>query len=55
MADVYGARTAGPEDQAPNRLLGYSDYSPFVPTFGDGTEEVTPSLSKTWGASSRFC
>ena len=32
----------GPADKALNRLLGYSDYLPFVPLFGPGRELLTP-------------
>jgi uncharacterized protein YbjT (DUF2867 family) len=32
----------GPGDKALNRLLGYSDYLPFVPLFGRGEELLTP-------------
>ncbi|GAB4248218.1 MAG: complex I NDUFA9 subunit family protein [Thermoleophilia bacterium] len=32
----------GPEDRSFNRLIGYSDYLPFVPLFGDGEEKLTP-------------
>ncbi len=32
----------GPEDTALNRILGYSDYLPFVPIFGRGEDALTP-------------
>lgn len=32
----------GPNDTALNRILGYSDYLPFVPIFGDGKAVLTP-------------
>lgn len=32
----------GPDDTALNRILGYSDYLPFVPIFGRGQDAVTP-------------
>ena len=32
----------GPGDRALNRLLHYTDWLPFLPTFGSGTEKVTP-------------
>ncbi len=32
----------GLEDTALNRILGYSDYLPFVPIFGDGEGLLTP-------------
>lgn len=32
----------GPGDKALNRILGYSDYLPFVPIFGPGKERLTP-------------
>lgn len=32
----------GPNDNALNRILGYSDYLPFVPIFGRGEEPLTP-------------
>jgi NADH dehydrogenase len=32
----------GPDDVALNRLIGYSDYLPFVPLFGDGQAPLTP-------------
>ena len=32
----------GPDDTALNRILGYSDYLPFVPIFGDGMSALTP-------------
>lgn len=32
----------GPKDAALNRLLGYSDYLPFVPIFGRGEDALTP-------------
>ncbi len=32
----------GPGDRALNRLLHYTDRLPFLPTFGPGTEKVTP-------------
>lgn len=32
----------GPGDRSLNRLLGFSDYLPFVPVFGNGKERVTP-------------
>ncbi len=32
----------GREDVSFNRLLHYSDFLPFVPTFGDGQEPLTP-------------
>src|SRR5680860_1034934 len=32
----------GPEDKSFNRLIGYSDYQPFVAIFGDGNEKLTP-------------
>ncbi len=32
----------GPKDTALNRIIGYSDYLPFVPIFGPGEELLTP-------------
>lgn len=32
----------GPGDKALNRILGYSDFLPFVPVFGDGRQIHTP-------------
>ncbi|NLO27957.1 MAG: NAD(P)H-binding protein [Actinobacteria bacterium] len=32
----------GPRDTALNRILGYSDYLPFVPIFGRGDDLLTP-------------
>lgn len=32
----------GPDDTALNRIIGYSDYLPFVPIFGPGEEPLTP-------------
>ncbi len=32
----------GRNDTALNRIIGYSDYLPFVPIFGDGQEPLTP-------------
>jgi nucleoside-diphosphate-sugar epimerase len=32
----------GPHDTALNRILGYSNYLPFVPIFGDGNGPLTP-------------
>jgi nucleoside-diphosphate-sugar epimerase len=32
----------GPNDVSFNRLLGYSDFLPFVPIFGDGKSLLTP-------------
>ncbi len=32
----------GPDDDALNRIIGYSDYLPFVPIFGDGEQKLTP-------------
>jgi NADH dehydrogenase len=32
----------GPEDDALNRIIGFSDFLPFVPIFGDGSELLTP-------------
>jgi nucleoside-diphosphate-sugar epimerase len=32
----------GPDDTALNRIIGYSDYLPFVPVFGPGEEPLTP-------------
>lgn len=32
----------GPNDKALNRILGYSDYLPFVPVFGDGRGLLSP-------------
>jgi NADH dehydrogenase len=32
----------GPGDTSLNRILGYSDYLPFVPIFGDGESPLTP-------------
>ncbi len=32
----------GPRDAALNRILGYSDYLPFVPIFGKGDDPLTP-------------
>lgn len=33
----------GAEDKAFNRIIGYSDFQPFVPLFGDGEAPMTPS------------
>jgi len=32
----------GPNDSALNRILGYSDYLPFVPIFGRGEDPLSP-------------
>lgn len=32
----------GPDDIALNRILGYSDYLPFVPVFGRGQDPLSP-------------
>jgi len=32
----------GPNDTALNRILGYSDYLPFVPVFGRGEDPLSP-------------
>ncbi len=32
----------GPDDDALNRIIGFSDYLPFVPIFGNGEERLTP-------------
>jgi uncharacterized protein YbjT (DUF2867 family) len=32
----------GPGDAALNRIMGYSDFLPFVPIFGDGEESLSP-------------
>ncbi len=32
----------GPRDTALNRIIGYSDYLPFVPIFGRGDDPLTP-------------
>jgi NADH dehydrogenase len=39
---VRGSWAYGPEDSALSRILGYSDYLPFVPIFGDGEALLTP-------------
>jgi uncharacterized protein YbjT (DUF2867 family) len=39
---VRGGWAYGPGDKALSRLLGYSDYLPFVPIFGDGEAPLTP-------------
>ena len=39
---VRGSWAYGPNDAALNRILGYSDYLPFVPIFGDGESLLTP-------------
>lgn len=39
---VRGSWAYGPNDAALNRILGYSDYLPFVPIFGDGEGLLTP-------------
>lgn len=39
---VRGCWAFGPDDAALNRILRYSDYLPFVPIFGDGTQPLTP-------------
>jgi uncharacterized protein YbjT (DUF2867 family) len=40
----------GPADKALNRLLGFSDYLPFVPVFGRGQQRLTPVLVQDIGA-----
>jgi uncharacterized protein YbjT (DUF2867 family) len=40
----------GPGDKALNRLLGFSDYLPFVPVFGSGQQRLTPVLVQDIGA-----
>ncbi len=39
---VRGSWAYGPDDSALNRILGYSDYLPFVPIFGSGNGLLTP-------------
>ncbi len=39
----------GGGDKALNRLLGYSDYLPFVPVFGDGQALLTPVFVEDLG------
>lgn len=39
---VRSSPVFGPGDVAFNRIIGYSDYLPFVPLFGDGKEKLTP-------------
>ncbi len=39
---VRASPAYGPEDKSFNRLIGYSDYQPFVAIFGDGNEKLTP-------------
>jgi len=39
----------GPNDTALNRILGYSDYLPFVPIFGDGQGLLTPLYVEDMG------
>ncbi len=39
---VRGSWAYGPGDTALNRILGYSEYLPFVPIFGNGKGLLTP-------------
>jgi uncharacterized protein YbjT (DUF2867 family) len=39
----------GRNDTALNRIIGYSDYLPFVPVFGDGQEPLTPVFGEDIG------
>jgi nucleoside-diphosphate-sugar epimerase len=39
---VRGCWAYGPGDEALNRIIGYSDYLPFVPIFGAGDEPLSP-------------
>jgi NADH dehydrogenase len=39
---VRGCWAYGRDDTALNRILGYSDYLPFVPIFGRGQDPLTP-------------
>lgn len=39
---VRNSPTFGPQDVSFNRIIGFSDYLPFVPIFGDGEERITP-------------
>ncbi len=39
---VRGSWAYGPDDKALSRILGYSDYLPFVPIFGNGEGPLTP-------------
>ncbi|MBU2601774.1 MAG: NAD-dependent epimerase/dehydratase family protein [Actinobacteria bacterium] len=41
-AVVRSSWAFGPGDDSLNRILGFSDFLPFVPVFGDGTELLTP-------------
>ena len=40
----------GQGDKALNRLLGYSDYLPFLPVFGDGHQALTPVFVQDIGS-----
>jgi NADH dehydrogenase len=39
----------GRNDTALNRIIGYSDYLPFVPVFGNGQEPLTPVFGEDIG------
>jgi nucleoside-diphosphate-sugar epimerase len=39
----------GPDDASFNRILHYSDYLPFVPTFGNGQGPLTPIFAEDVG------
>jgi uncharacterized protein YbjT (DUF2867 family) len=39
----------GRNDTALNRIIGYSDYLPFVPVFGNGREPLTPVFGEDVG------
>jgi nucleoside-diphosphate-sugar epimerase len=46
---VRPAWTFGPGDRSLNRLLGFTDFLPFLPIFGSGNEELTPLFSEDLG------
>ena len=46
---VRGCWAYGRDDTALNRILGYSDYLPFVPIFGRGQEPLTPVFVEDFG------
>jgi uncharacterized protein YbjT (DUF2867 family) len=46
---VRASWTYGPDDRSLNRLIGYARLLPFVPTFGNGEERVTPLFIEDLG------
>jgi NADH dehydrogenase len=46
---VRASWTYGPDDRSLNRLIGYARLLPFVPTFGNGQERVTPLFIEDLG------